>query len=115
MMSTGSHLSQTLILQDAGPLKSSYEPVRGINLARCATEKTATLGNFASDGYKASVRFSYSMPRKSLALRQRRRPQAIGIVEVLGNHALCIEKRSVQCNRVPHNFDEPFMLLIKAG
>jgi transposase-like protein len=40
-----------------------------------------------------------------MVLRHRRLPQSIGIVEVLGNHALRIEERSIQCNRVPHDLE----------
>jgi hypothetical protein len=34
-------------------------------------------------------------------------------VEVLGDHALRIEKRPVHGNRMPHHLDKTFMFLVK--
>ncbi len=56
---------------------------------------------------------SDSMPRKPLALRHVGLPQSIDIVEFLSDHAVHIEVRSVDGNRMPHDLDNPVTFLAK--
>lgn len=50
-----------------------------------------------------------------MILRHARLPQSIHIAEILGNHALRIEKRSVQRNRLPYGLDKTLAILIETG
>ena len=54
------------------------------------------------------------MPRKPLALRHVGLPQSIDIVDILSDHAVHIEVRSVDGNRMPHDLDNPVAFLAEA-
>ena len=100
VMPTSSRASPASILQDVGLLKSSYELLLSEPFWLIMQQGGSFGGEICVSWlHVPQCDLSDSMPRKPLALRHVGLPQSIGLVEILSDHPVHIEVRSVDGNR----------------